>query len=155
MEGRVNFTIVGIFVALFSVAILGFAFWLMKFGTAQEYKLYNIYIQESIAGLSKDSSVKYMGVDAGTVYKIEVNPTNTQQVKVTVKLQKEIKIKEDMTAILKFYGLTGLAYLEIIGYDNKSKELTLKEGEIPVIKSYPSVYIKLDESLSMLSLIHI
>lgn len=151
MEGRVNFTIVGIFVLLFSIAIFGSAFWLMKFGTAESYKRYNIYIQESVAGLSKDSSVKYMGVDAGVVEKIEVDPKNTQQVKVTVKLHEKIKIKEDMTATLKFYGLTGLAYLEITGEDNLAKELTAKQEEIPIIKSSPSVYIKLDESLSMLA----
>ncbi len=151
METKVNFTIVGIFVLLFGISILGFAFWLMKFGSGQDYKYYHIYIEESIAGLSKDSSVKYLGVDAGVVDKIEVNPTNTQQVKITVKLQDELLIKEDMTATLKFYGLTGLAYLEIKGFDTSAKVLEIKAGEIPVIKSSPSVYIKLDDSLSMIA----
>ncbi|MBU1667856.1 MCE family protein [bacterium] len=151
MEAKVNFTMVGIFVLLFGISILGFAFWLMKFGSGEDYNYYHIYIEESIAGLSKDSSVKYLGVDAGVVDKIEVNPSNTQQVRITVKLQDDILIKEDMTATLKFYGLTGLAYLEIKGSDTSAKVLETKAGEIPVIKSSPSLYIKLDDSLSMIA----
>ena len=151
MESRVNYVRVGIFVTVFIVGLLGFAFWLMKFGTQEKYDTYLIYMQESVAGLSKDSAVKYMGVDAGVVETIVINPKNTGQVEVYVKIEQSIPIKEDMLASLKFYGLTGLAYLEIRGIDNNSPLLTSKNGKIAVIKSAPSTYARLDESLTYLA----
>jgi len=151
MEGKVNYLYVGIFVALFITGILSFAFWLMKYNSYEKPNHYVVYFDESIAGLSKDASVKYMGVDAGIVENIKVHSTNTQLVAVYLKLNHDIKIKEDMRATLKFYGMTGLAYVEIFGTDTNSTLLTAKEGEIPVIKSSPSLFVRLDEIIIDLS----
>jgi phospholipid/cholesterol/gamma-HCH transport system substrate-binding protein len=151
MEGRVNYLLVGTFVALFIAAIFGFAFWLMKYSNYEEMDRYVVYFSESVSGLNKDASVKYMGVDAGIVEDIKVHPQNTQLVAVYLKIKRDIKIKKDMEATLKFYGMTGLAYVEIFGHDPNAPILKPKEGEIPVIPSAPSIFAKLDETLAKLA----
>ena len=151
MEGRVNYLLVGIFVALFLAGIFSFAFWLMKYSDYEKMDHYVVYFDESVAGLSKDASVKYMGVDAGIVEDIKVHPKNTQLVAVYLKINHDIKIKENMQATLKFYGMTGLAYVEIFGDNPDAPLLESKAGEIPIIKSSPSIFAKLDDTLADLA----
>ncbi len=91
-----------------------------------------------------------MGVDAGVVEDIKVHPTNTQLVSVYLKINHNIKIKEDMQATLKFYGMTGLAYVEISGNNPDTPLLKSKTDKIPIIPSSPSIFTKLDETLANL-----
>jgi phospholipid/cholesterol/gamma-HCH transport system substrate-binding protein len=62
MESKINYTLVGGFVVLLLAGLIGFAYWLGKYGGQQEYSYYHVYMSESVAGLSNDSSVKYRGV---------------------------------------------------------------------------------------------
>jgi len=151
MEGRVNYLSVGVFVALFIAGILSFAFWLTKYSNYEQQDHYVVYFDESVAGLNKDSSVKYMGVDAGVIEDIKVHPENTQLIAVYLKINHDIKIREDMQATLKFYGMTGLAYVEIFGHNPNAALLLSKADEVPVIKSAPSLFVKLDELLANLT----
>jgi len=151
MEGKVNYLLVGIFVTLFLAGVFGFAFWLMKYSNYEQMDRYVVYFDESVAGLSKDASVKYMGVDAGIVEDIKVHPTNTQLVAVYLKINHDIVIKEDMQATLKFYGMTGLAYVEISGNNPDAPPLKPKKDEIPIIKSSPSIFAQLDVALADLA----
>lgn len=147
MESRVNYIVVGIFVVLFSIGLAGFVFWLEKYGVEENYRYYKTFIEESVSGLSRDASVKYRGVDVGIVESIRINPENSEEVELLLRVQKETPIKEDMAVILKFYGLTGLAFIEITGGSKESPLLKPQNGEIPVIKSVPSIHTKLNESL--------
>jgi phospholipid/cholesterol/gamma-HCH transport system substrate-binding protein len=148
MEGRVNYLLVGIFVTVFLAGIFSFAFWLIKYSNYEQMNHYVVHFNESVAGLSKDASVKYMGVDAGVVEDIKVHPTNTLLVSVYLKINHDIKIKEDMQATLKFYGMTGLAYIEISGTNPNAPLLKSETDEIPIIQSSPSIFTKLDETLA-------
>jgi len=147
MESKINYVIVGIFVVLFSIGLAGFAFWLEKYGTQEDFIYYQTYMNESVSGLSLDASVKYRGVDVGTVQNIRINPQNSEEVELLLRVKKETPIKEDMAVILKFYGLTGLAFIEIQGGSKISPLLKSQNGEIPIIRSAPSIYTRLNESL--------
>lgn len=52
-----------------------------------------------------------------------------------------------MVVILKFYGLTGLAFIEVEGGSKESPLLKPQNGKMPIIKSAPSIYTRLNESL--------
>ena len=151
MESRVNYIIVGIFVLLFTAGMLVFIFWLGKYGGADEYVYYKAYMTESVSGLSREASVKYRGVEVGIVDKVEIDPDNSEQVALLLKVKKDTPIKEDMTVTMKFYGLTGLAFIEIAGGSKHSPLLVKKGDELPVIQTGPSVFARLDESLSTLA----
>ena len=147
MYSRVNYTIVGIFVLLFGAGVIGFTFWLAKYGIQSEYALYKLQMTESVSGLSKDSTVRFRGVDVGHVSEIRIDPNNIEQIEVILKIGANVPIKEDMRAHTEMLGITGLLAIEIDGGSNSSKPLISKEGEIPVIQTTPSWFSKTSKGL--------
>lgn len=149
MESRVNYTTVGIFVLILASALISFAFWLGKYNQDDgNYHRYRVYITESVSGLAPEASVKFNGVDVGKVESIRINPDNSEEVELTLKIEKETPIKTDSTAVLKFYGITGLAFIEIIGGSKDAPLLTTNSHTFTTIRSSPSLISRLDESLS-------
>jgi len=113
MYSRVNYTIVGIFVLLFGAGLVGFTFWLAKYGIQNEYTLYKLYMKESVSGLSKDSTVRLHGVDVGRVSEIRIDPKDIERIEVILKLRSDVPIKEDMVAHTEMLGITGLLAIKI------------------------------------------
>jgi len=149
MESRVNYTAVGIFVLILGSALIAFAFWLGKYNQDEgNYHRYRIYITESISGLTPEAAVKFHGVDVGMVESIRINPHNSEEVELTLKINKETPIKTDSTAVLKFYGITGLAFIEIVGGSKNAPLLNTGKRVIATIPVSPSLIKRLDESLS-------
>ena len=151
MESKINYTIVGIFVVILLTGLLSLAYWLQQHGGKQEYDYYHVYMSESIAGLSPDASVKYKGVEVGTVNHIEINPENSEQIILLLKVKHGTPVKIDAKAALKFFGITGLAYIELTGSSKNSPPLKIDGTAIPVIPSIPSTYAEIDDSLRNLS----
>jgi len=151
MESKINYTIVGLFVVVLTSALLGFAYWLTKGFGQQQYDSYYVHLSESVAGLNMDAAVKYRGVDVGTVVRIGLNPENSEEVELLLKINQEILIKTDTTAAISFYGITGLAYIELQGLDKDAALLKKVQGVIPVIPSRPSTFRRIDQSLSQLA----
>jgi phospholipid/cholesterol/gamma-HCH transport system substrate-binding protein len=151
MEGRINYTIVGLFVVLLFAGLIAFAFWLGKYGGKQEYDYYNVYMSESVSGLSPDVSVKYRGVDVGTVEHIGINPKNSEEVELLLKIKQGTQIKVDTTATLESFGITGLAFIELKGSSKDALLLKTTKDTIPVIPASPSTFAQIDKSLSLLA----
>ncbi|MGB5445787.1 MAG: MlaD family protein, partial [Psychromonas sp.] len=151
MESRINYTIVGLFVVILTTALLSSAFWLTKQYGKQTYDTYNVYLTESVAGLNIDASVKYRGVDVGSVIQIGLKADNPEVVELLLKINHNIPIKTDTTAALNFYGITGLAYIELKGIDKEATLLKREGNNIPVIPSRPSTLRRIDQSLSQLA----
>ncbi|MGZ8548510.1 MAG: MlaD family protein [Sulfuricurvum sp.] len=144
MESKVNYTLVGVFVLTLSAALIAFAFWLAKYSQdGQNYHQFKVYMTESVSGLTPEATVKFHGVDVGIVESIGINPKNSEEVELTLKIKKETPIKVDSSAVLKFYGVTGLAFIEIIGGTKNAPLLSTSPQSIATIKSSLS-----DESLS-------
>lgn len=149
MESKVNYTAVGIFVLLLGSALVAFAFWLGKYNQDEAaYHRYHVYITESVSGLAPEAAVKFHGVDVGKVESIRINPLNSEEVELTLKIEKTTPIKTDSTAVLKFYGITGLAFIEIVGGSKDAPLLTTSQHNIATIPSSASLIKRLDESLS-------
>jgi len=151
MYSKVNYTVIGLFVMLFTAGIVFFAFWLGNTGFKDEYNLYMLHMKESVSGLSKDSDVKLKGVDVGTVSDIRVNPKDIEEVDITLKIKKGIPIKEDMRGTISMFGLTGLSYVEIEGGSNGARTLQPAEGTIPVIRSGTSLLGRVEKNFDTLS----
>jgi len=151
MESRINYTIVGLFVVLLSAGLITFAYWLGKHGGKQEYDQYLVYMSESVAGLSTDASVKYRGVDVGIVDHMDINPQNSEEVELLLRIKHGTPIKVDTRAKLKSFGITGLAFIELTG-GGKDAPLLKKTGDaIPVIPAIPSTFAQIDETLKGLA----
>ncbi|NOR71752.1 MAG: MCE family protein [Methylomarinum sp.] len=151
MENKINYTLVGLFVVLLLAGLITFAYWLGKYGGQQEYNYYHVHMSESVAGLTTDASVKYRGVNVGTVEHVRLNPKNSEQVELLLKIKQNTPIKLDTTATLKSFGLTGLSYVELAGGGHNTPLLTTSADEIPIIPAGPSTFARIDESLSSLT----
>ncbi len=151
MYSKVNYTIVGLFVLLFSTGVLFFGFWLAKYGLQDSYDTYKIEMKESVSGLSKDSSVQLHGVDIGRVSQINIDPKHVGLIDIYVKIKQGIVIKEDMFASTQMMGVTGLLSIEIHGGSNEAKTLIPTKDYIPVIPAKASLLTKLTDNLSGMS----
>jgi phospholipid/cholesterol/gamma-HCH transport system substrate-binding protein len=106
---------------------------------------------ESVSGLTEDAAVKYRGVDVGRVAKIRIRPDNPEIVVLTLQVEPGLPVKEDTRATLEFQGLTGLAFINLIGGSKESAMLREKPGDqFPVIESAPSLFARLDTGLTEL-----
>lgn len=152
MESKLNYTIVGLFVAILLAGSLIFLYWLSKSSGNQEYDYYHVYMTESVSGLSANASVKYMGVDVGKVTKVEINPSNSEQVALLLQIRQGIPVKVDTRASLRFYGVTGLSFIELMGGGKDSPLLTPKhEDDIPVIAESASTFSNIEKTLNDLA----
>jgi len=152
MESRINYTLVGLFVVLLLAGLIAFVFWLGKYGGKQQYDYYHVYMSESVAGLSTDASVKYRGVEVGAVEYIGLNPENSEEVELLLKIKHKTPVKVDTTATIKSFGITGLSFIELKGSSKDAPMLIKKSGDkIHVIPASPSAFAQIDESLSHLA----
>ncbi|MCK5111801.1 MAG: MCE family protein [Arcobacteraceae bacterium] len=141
MDSKVNFTLVGAFLFVFILALVGFSFWLGKYGIdSKKVDLYKVYLEESIAGLNVESSIKYKGLNIGVVKDIKINPDNSEQIEILLEVNGGTPIKKDTVAVLEAQGITGLKYIDLIGGSTKSQLLKNKKDEIPTITSKQSFF---------------
>lgn len=132
------------------MAVFG-VLWMGKTDYRGIYDRYEAYFRESVAGLSVDSTVKYRGVDVGRVKDIALNPDNPEEVKLTLDIAGGTPIKTDTIAVLQTQGLTGLATINLTGGSREAPPLVALEGQkYPVIKTGPSLFFRLDETISRL-----
>lgn len=151
MEPKVNYILVGSFVAFLGTAVLVGIMWLGKTDYRGSYDRYETHMRESVAGLSVDSTVKYRGVDVGRVKAIVLNPNNPEEVLLTMDIVRGTPIKTDTIAILETQGLTGLATINLTGGSRDALPLQAQTGQAyPVIKTGPSLFFRLDEAVSRL-----
>ena len=151
MEPKVNYILVGSFVAILGAVLLIGLLWLGKTDYRGIYDHYEAYFRESVAGLSVDSTVKYRGVDVGRVKSITLNPNNPEEVKLTLDIASGTPVKTDTIAVLVTQGLTGLATINLTGGSREAPRLEVSEGQAyPVIKTGPSLFFRLDEAISRL-----
>lgn len=151
MEPKVNYTLVGLFLAVFGAALLAGILWLSRTDYRGVYDRYYTYMDESVSGLSTDSSVRYNGVDIGRVKEIVLNADNPEQVRLALDLVRGTPIKEDTIAFLETQGLTGITTVNLRGGSAASSPLRARPGEAyPVIQSRRSFYAELNYTLSRL-----
>lgn len=151
MEPKVNYVLVGAFVAVLGAAVLLVVLWLGKSDYRGVYDQYYAYMHESVAGLSVNSTVKYRGVEVGRVKDIQLNPENPEEVRLTLDILHATPVKIDTVALLETQGLTGLATVNLNGGSRESPALEAEPGQkYPVIKTGPSLLFRLDMAVSRL-----
>jgi phospholipid/cholesterol/gamma-HCH transport system substrate-binding protein len=139
METDKHYFIEGLFVIGLSVAAAFFFIWLASSGHRDDM-LYRIHFSESVSGLAVGDSVKFRGVDVGTVKAMALDPADPRLVRVDVNLRKDTPVKTETKAMLKHKGLTGGVFIELEGGSANSKSLiaATPAGQIPAIPSEKS-----------------
>lgn len=146
MDDKANYTLVGVFVLALGAALVAAVLWLAAGAGAQKrYEPFQAVIEESVSGLNVDAPVKYLGVDVGKVSEIRLDQQNPNHVRLRFLIERGTPIKQDTVAVLRTQGLTGIAYVELSGGGGNSPPLVPKsEGEVPTIRSKPSLSARLE-----------
>jgi phospholipid/cholesterol/gamma-HCH transport system substrate-binding protein len=150
MDDKVNYGLVGGFVLVLGALLVSGVLWLAAgLGGRQAMVPYQAVIQESVAGLDVDAPVKYLGVDVGKVSLIEIDPLNSQQVRLSFQIRHGTPIKQDSVAVIKTQGLTGIAYIELSGGTAGSPPLVAgADGLPPMIPFKLSLSARLENVLT-------
>ena len=84
---------------------------------------YIAYENISVLGLNVGSTVKYLGINVGTVREIKIDPDNVNRVIVKVSIKEGTPIKKDVRADITTLGITGLKAIELRGGTNEASLL--------------------------------
>ena len=153
MEAKVNYAVVGAFVLVLAAALIAGVLWLSSGKTFRHaFDHYLIYMTESVSGLSVDAPVRYRGVQVGSVRRIALAPGNVEQVQLLVAIDRGTPVMQDTVAELRVQGLTGIAHIELTGGSQTAPRLEVARPgeEYPVIRSDPSLLVRLDASVTTL-----
>jgi phospholipid/cholesterol/gamma-HCH transport system substrate-binding protein len=136
METDKHYFFEGMFIIVFSLAAAIVAVWLGSTGRHDDV-VYRVRFPDSVTGLAAGDSVKFRGIDVGTVKSMDIDPDNSRLVVVDMRLRKETPVKTDTRASLALKGITGVVFIELNGGDPAAKTLlaVTPEGSIPEIPS--------------------
>ena len=136
MESSAKYALVGLFVFVAAILFVIALFWLAEVGGSRNTTYYAVYFRNhSLDGLQVDSAVTMKGIKVGTVASYHISPQSVEEVKVTLRLENDIPVKQDTEAVLKRNLLTGLAFIDLVGSSDQSPLRT----EVPAGESYPII----------------
>src|SRR3569833_920098 len=107
METRASYTLIGLFTVVVIAAAFGFVFWFQSGGGVADRGYYRIAIDGSVNGLRTGSAVMFNGLRVGEVTGLALNPKQSQQVMVTVAVDKSVAVCLVSVFVFEFLGLFG------------------------------------------------
>lgn len=147
MEIRASYLLVGTVVLMLALGLAAFSVWLVRTDVDGSSSMYEIVFEGSVAGLQAGSAVRYRGIPVGRVAAIRIDPEDIERVLAEVEIDATTPVKEDTEAVLELQGITGIAYVELVGGSNESPLLVAAEGrEHPRIPSRPSALERVFQS---------
>ncbi|HLD84244.1 MAG TPA: MlaD family protein [Coxiellaceae bacterium] len=148
MEGKVNYTVVGIFVVFLSAMLFAVIFWLSAGDHGKLYNNYVVFVHEDVTGLSVESPVRFNGVKVGYVESMSLDKTNSKLVRLLLRIEPGVPITTSTYAILNAQGVTGVIYVNLKSTTETAPPLTIRPGQdYPVIPAHPSFLTQLNEVL--------
>src|SRR5438067_5389127 len=136
METRAHYVAVGVFVLVLVAVGFGGVLWIARTQLTTQYAVYDVYFRGPVSGLREGAVVEYNGVPSGRVKEIRIDPSNVEQIRVTVEVENNVVIKQDAAANLETNILSGVSYVQIAGGTQDSPVLTAEAGSrYPVIRS--------------------
>ncbi len=147
MEKRGNFIALGFFMVCIFLAGIGVILWLNNYSNSDNYKHFMVNTKDSVSGISKKAPVKYRGVVIGEVVEVFINPLNSEEVSIKIRVKSSSPIKEDTYAIIEPQGITGLSYIQLEGGSNASALLKTSSKKPAIIQARASFFTQLNTNL--------
>lgn len=148
MENRNSYTIVGMFFMACLTAFAIFIWWMTsKNNTKVDFKEYYIHTTELPSGLKVDSTVKFIGVPAGTVSNINFVDDKNALINITMKIREDLPIKADSIASIEVQAISGVASINI---SRGTKDFA--SGQKPILQLEESLFSKLGNNAENITL---
>ncbi len=148
MDRRVNYTMVGTFVLLMTLLLLGIILWLTALKDTQDYRFYTVYAHEDVSGLSVASPVRFSGVKVGSVSEIGIDKKDVTQVRIVLKIDASTPVTDGTIATLITEGITGVQFIGLKAVSKQTRPLRRVAGErFPVIPYRQSLFVRISSML--------
>ncbi|MFC2747432.1 MlaD family protein [Campylobacter concisus] len=148
MENRNSYTIVGMFFMACLTAFAIFIWWMTsKNNTKVDFKEYYIHTTELPSGLKVDSTVKFIGVTAGSVSDINFVDDKNALINITMKIREDLPIKADSVASIEVQAISGVASINI---SRGTKDFA--SGQKPILQLEESLFSKLGNNAENITL---
>lgn len=133
METRAHHVIIGIFIMVGFLLVLGFGLWLKTYSEVEATERYRIIFREAVTGLSEGSQVLFRGLRIGEVVKLALDPKDPNQVVAEIIVNADTPINESTEAQRVFANITGAANIQLTTRTLEAPPLRDAEDEVPVI----------------------
>ncbi|MDO5605636.1 MAG: MlaD family protein [Paracoccus sp. (in: a-proteobacteria)] len=139
METRANHVLIGAFVVLGFLAMLGFLLWFANYRADRQFDYYDVYFSE-VSGLGLASEVRFAGLPVGQVVDMQIAPGQSGgAVRVRLELNADTPVRSDSVASVESLGITGLSIVGITAGSPGAALLTSDDGTIPEIRAGQSI----------------
>ena len=134
METRADYVLIGTFTVSLIVGVFLFVLWLAQVEIDREWSEYDIIFDTTITGLSESGDVRFSGIKVGEVKRLSIDPKDPARVIARIRIDATTPVSTDSKATLEFQGLTGVAYILLLGGAVESPPLQPGAGEeVPTI----------------------
>ncbi|TVR30073.1 MAG: MCE family protein [Spirochaetaceae bacterium] len=149
MVSRTSKLRVGLFVLISASVLFLFFFSIAGSEWFRHYDEYEIhYTDTSVNGLQVGGTVRYQGIDIGTVNGMFLHPEDVSTVIVEISVAEGTRIPADVQAQLVPVGITGLMQIELTGGSNEAP--ILRSGQqIPAGRSAFARFTQPAESIAL------
>ncbi|HMK89668.1 MAG TPA: MlaD family protein [Methylocystis sp.] len=129
METRANFALIGLFALAVVFASFAFIYWVAGASGGVGMNTYELVVRGSVEGLTTGSAVQFNGLKVGEVKSLEIDREDPSLVDVLIDVDKRTPVKADTRARLDVRGLTGVAYVALVGGTREAADLKPRPGE--------------------------
>ncbi|NWN90659.1 MCE family protein [Marinobacter adhaerens] len=140
MEPKAHHLLIGLFTLVAVVAALLFALWLGKSSADREWAYYEIVFDRAVGGLAKGNPVLYSGVTVGDVLDLQLDLDNPGQVRVLVRVEQSVPVRNNTRAGLVLTNITGSMSVQFSGGTRDSPVLKGTKDEPARITAEPSAF---------------
>ncbi|UOM34721.1 MlaD family protein [Acuticoccus sp. I52.16.1] len=148
METRANYVAIGIFVLVVLAGAFGSLWWLYRASGTGATERLRIIFPEAVTGLSTGAGVYFNGIRVGEVTSLEFPPEGGDNVIAITRVNPSAPIKVNTQAQLASQGLTGVAYVSLVGGSGESLfEAADKEDKIPTLEAATSAFTNVLDTL--------
>ena len=139
METKANYVLIGAFTLAISIFGLLFALWAANWSSEREWNTYRIVFNEAVTGLFEGGSVRYNGINVGTIDHLRLAPNDPRKVIAQVRINTMTPIKTDTHAKISQDGLTGPTFIQLSGGSPNAPILASNDNDtLPIIATEPS-----------------
>lgn len=149
MENRNSYTIVGLFVMLIGAFLGIFMWWMLTRTEANEtYRSYFIHTKELPVGIKEGTDVKFIGVNAGIVKKIDFIDMKNAIIEIELSIKDKLPISKDSVAKVESQGISGISFINIT---QGSGEIFNENEKKPIISLDKALLDKIGKKAEVIS----